>query len=284
MSFHFTRSATAVALALSVSLLSLPACKKKTKPTVPDSPVTPVTPTPGPVVTPPGPGTTNSLPPAPKGPFFRGPTPLGAGVRIAAEKNMQQIAIALQNYESNNGALPAGYADKTGKAGLSWRVAILPYLEQDNLFKLFKLDEPWNSEHNKKLIDKMPKQFAPPSQSTYGYTFARAFTGPGTWLPPQAQPGTPGQALKGAKIVQFTDGTTTTFLVVEAGEAVIWTNPEEIPFDPKQPLPKLGGVFESGMVAGMADGSAKFVRKGADPKAIVGAIQINDGSIVNLDN
>ena len=47
-------------------------------------------------------------------------------------------------------------ADSTGKPGLSWRVAILPYLEQDTLYKQFKLDEPWDSPHNKKLIRQMP--------------------------------------------------------------------------------------------------------------------------------
>ncbi len=56
------------------------------------------------------------------------------------------------------GAFPtAAILDKNGKPLLSWRVALLPYIEQDALYRQFKLDEPWDSEHNKKLIAQMPK-------------------------------------------------------------------------------------------------------------------------------
>src|SRR5271155_415299 len=51
---------------------------------------------------------------------------------------------------------------KDGKTPLlSWRVAILPYIEHEALYQQFKLDEPWDSPHNKKLLDKMPKLYAP---------------------------------------------------------------------------------------------------------------------------
>ena len=280
MPFHFTRSAPALALALSVGLVGLPACKKS-KPTVPDS-STP-TPPPGPGIPSPGPSAGGGDPAAPKGPIFRTQSPLTAAARLAAERNMKQIVLGVHNFESAHGALPAGYADKTGKPGLSWRVAILPFIEQDGLFRQFKLDEPWDSEHNKKLIDKMPTMFAPPNTSTNGYTFARGFTGMNTWLPPQQGAGTPGQPLYGIKLSQFSDGTSNTFLVADAGNAVIWTKPDEMLFAPNN-VPKLGGVFESGIVAGLADGSVKFVRSGIDPKMIALAIQTNDGQILDLDN
>ena len=50
----------------------------------------------------------------------------------------------------------------TGKALLSWRVALLPFLEENELYKQFHLDEAWDSDHNKKLLAKMPRVFAPP--------------------------------------------------------------------------------------------------------------------------
>jgi hypothetical protein len=280
VSFSLTRSAPIVALALSVGLVALPACKKA-KPTVPDSPAQTPTPAPGPNLPMPGPGAGDSFPPPPQTPVFRGQNPLTATIRTRAEANMRQIGIALHNFESVYGALPAGYADKTGKPGLSWRVAILPFIEQDGLFKQFKFDEPWNSEHNKALVAKMPPMFAPPDQSTNGYTFARGFTGPNTWLPPQAQLGRPGQPLLGIKLIQITDDTANTFLVADAGDAVIWTKPDEMPFAPNN-VPKLGGVFDSGTVVGMADGTTKFIPKGADPKMIANAIQINDGNVVKF--
>jgi hypothetical protein len=279
----FTRPAVSLALALAVGLVALPACKK-TKPTVADSPSPTPAPTPAPAPTPvtPGPGTsTGGDPAAPKGPIFRGSVPpLRAGVRLAAEENMKHIIIALHNYHDTYGKLPGGYADKTGKPGLSWRVAILPFLEQDNLFKSFKLDEPWDSEANAKLIQYMPKTFAPPGQSTRGYTFTRGFSGPGTWLPPRT--GTPGQMLAGVALTEIRDGTVNTILVADASEAVIWTKPEEIAFTPGT-APKVGGVFESGTVVGMADGVVKFLPKGIGPKTLADAIQIDDGRPVNLD-
>ena len=75
--------------------------------------------------------------------------------------NLKQIAIAWHNYESVNGHFPSNELDGKGKALLSWRVQILPYIEQDELCKQFKMDESWDSDNNKKLIDKMPKLFAP---------------------------------------------------------------------------------------------------------------------------
>jgi hypothetical protein len=277
MPLRLTRPATAAALALALGLVGLPACKKS-KPTEPSGPAP--TPTPGmPGVPGPGPSTGGRDPSAPRSPVFGSTTE--APMRALAENDLKQILLALVNFHDTQGALPAGYADKTGKPGLSWRVAILPYIEQDALYKQFKLDEPWDSEHNKAFITKMPAQFAPPRTNTNGYTFYRGFTGPGTWLPPQQQSARPGP-LFGVKLSQITDGTSNTILVVEAYDPVIWTKPDELVFDPNN-LPKLGGVFVSGMHVGLADGSLKFLRKGVSPKTLASAIQINDGGIVNFD-
>ena len=81
---------------------------------------------------------------------------------------------------------------------------------------------------------------------------------------------------------EFVDGTSNTIIVAEAYDPVIWTKPEEMAFDPATP-PKLGGVFASGFLAGMADGSVRFVRNGIPAKTLANAIQINDGNIVDLD-
>ena len=101
-----------------------------------------------------------------------------ASDRSESSNNLHQIALAVINYtDSNNSTLPpAAICDKRGKPLLSWRVLILPYLEQDALFKEFKLDEPWDSEHNKKLLKKMPKVYAIPGRDPacgYGYVLPR---------------------------------------------------------------------------------------------------------------
>ena len=275
MALRFPRTTTAVALALSLGLVGLPACKKKSKPAEPDTPA-PET-NAGPGTNAPA-GASTGDPDAPRGPFFNGPTE--APMRTVALENMKQIGLALTIFQTDNGALPAGYADPTGQPGLSWRVALLPYLDQDPLYRQFKLNEPWDSPNNKLLIARMPKMYSPPNQNTRGYTFCRGFTGPNTWLPPQT--GRAGQMLLGVKTFQISGGLSNTILVAEAAEAVIWTKPDEVPFAPNA-APKLGGVFRSGFAVLMADGSTKFVRNTVSPAALADAIQINSSKHASLD-
>ncbi|HEY1381054.1 MAG TPA: sigma-70 family RNA polymerase sigma factor [Gemmataceae bacterium] len=109
----------------------------------------------------------------------------GAAQRRRSMNNLKQIMIAVHNYHDANSRLPADIRGKDGKPLLSWRVEILPYLEQDNLYKQFKLDEPWDSEHNLKLLHHMPVSYRAgiePKDSTH--TYYQAFAGPGTPLHP----------------------------------------------------------------------------------------------------
>jgi hypothetical protein len=188
------------------------------------------------------------------------------------QNNVKQIALAFHNYESAFGFFPQDVKDKDGKPLLSWRVQILPYLEEDDLWKQFKLDEPWDSDTNKKLIEKMPKIFAPVhTKAKAGHTFYQGFTG--------------GGALFGGKdkltLVGITDGTSNTALVVEAGEAVIWSKPADIVYDPKKPLPKLGGDLDGNFNLGFADGSVQWVKKGFDEKVMRAVITANGGEDVD---
>jgi hypothetical protein len=87
---------------------------------------------------------------------------LPAGARRDAEKqtrdNLKQIALAMHNYVDQQGTFPpsAIYAADGATPLLSWRVALLPYLGEGQLYRQFKFDEPWDSEHNKKLLAQMP--------------------------------------------------------------------------------------------------------------------------------
>src|SRR5262249_4330457 len=79
-----------------------------------------------------------------------------------ASNNLKHIGIAMHSHHDAYDGLPAAvaYRPRTGKPGLSWRVALLPYLEGEGLYQAFKLDEPWDSPHNKKLIARMPRVYA----------------------------------------------------------------------------------------------------------------------------
>ena len=187
-----------------------------------------------------------------------------------SKNNLKQILIAIHCYSDAMGAVPNNVVDpKTKKPTLSWRVHLLPYLEEDDLYRKFKFDEPWDSKINKPLIAKMPKVFAPIRVTAQpGETFYRGFTGPGTVFEAGARYG----------LGTIPDGTSNTVGVVEAGEPCIWTKPDDLPFDPKKPLPKLGGLFDGDFHVALMDGSVQKVngqRMKAD--AFKGMLRRNTG-------
>ena len=132
---------------------------------------------------------------------------------------------------------------------MSWRL-ILPYIEQD-LYREFKLDEPWDSDHNKKLIDKMPAVYQIPKAKTKpGHTHYRAFVGNGAVL----------DLINQTQITGITDGSSNTWLVAETEEGVPWTKPDDVEFDPKQDLPAMGKFFKGGFNVVYCDGSVRYYR------------------------
>src|SRR5690606_13567468 len=84
--------------------------------------------------------------------------------RMTSSINLKQQGIGLHNFHDTFGQLPAAYnTDKDGKPLLSWRVGLLPFLEEGALYNEFHLDEPWDSDHNKKLIARMPAVYRSPN-------------------------------------------------------------------------------------------------------------------------
>ena len=101
------------------------------------------------------------------------PSPSSSGgetdraAKAEAQMCLKQIGLAMHNYEDAMGGQPLGIVTRDGHLGLSWRVAILPYLTADEdaaLYHQFNLKEPWDSEHNKKFIAKMPKVYESPGK------------------------------------------------------------------------------------------------------------------------
>jgi prepilin-type processing-associated H-X9-DG protein len=191
----------------------------------------------------------------------------------AAEKNLKQIALAWHNYADTNNHFPGYECDKDGKALLSWRVQILPFIEQEELFKQFKLDQPWDSDHNKKLIDKMPKLYAPVrGKLDDGLTYYQAFTGSHGLISPGKQ----------VTFVNITDGTSNTLMCVEAAKPVIWTKPDDLEFNGKN-LPALGGLFDGKFHAAFCDGSVRRFRKEIKAETLIGLITPNGGEVFSLE-
>jgi hypothetical protein len=193
-----------------------------------------------------------------------------AAGRMQSVNNLKQIALAMHNWVDANGGTmpPEAVFGKDGKPLLSWRVLILPYVEQDDLYKQFHLNEPWDSEHNKKLLGKMPSVYAAPGQKSATDTHYQGFYGKGAFF----------EGKQGRRFpADFPDGTSNTIMVVEAAKGVPWTKPEDLDYDPAKPLPKLGGLFPGGFNAALCDGSVRFISNAVTPKTLHLLIQRNDG-------
>ena len=189
---------------------------------------------------------------------------------------MKQIALAMHIYlDVNKHFPPAAIRDKDGKPLLSWRVAVLPFLEEGAVYKEFHLDEPWDSEHNKALIAKMPKAFRDPHEDA-------ASTSASYFMP--TGPGTIGENPDGTLIRKIPDGMSKTIMLIEAKRDIPWTKPEEIEIDPDttKPLPKLGGHWMEGLFGvAFADGSVHNLSQGViDPNMLRALITIAGGEPV----
>jgi hypothetical protein len=156
-------------------------------------------------------------------------------------------------------------------------VAILPYLgeSESKLYDQFKVDEPWDSPHNKKLLSQMPKIYAPPGVTTQdpASTFYQVLVGPHAAF----------EEHRGISASEFTDGTSITLLIVEAGRAVPWSKPEDINFAMDEPVPKLGGMFPGIFNAAFADGSVWTLPKNVDAETLRRLIMRDDGQPVDVN-
>ena len=87
-----------------------------------------------------------------------------AARRVQSQNNLKQIALALHNYHSAYTHFPAQTVlGPDGKTVHSWRVAILPFLNQVDLYKQYQLSEPWDSESNLKVLSQMPPVYRDPN-------------------------------------------------------------------------------------------------------------------------
>jgi hypothetical protein len=145
------------------------------------------------------------------------------------------------------------------------------------LHRQFKLDEPWDSPHNSKLITKMPPLYEPfdgratPRPYT---TYFRVFVGPGA-----AFEGMHGLNLQ----TDFPDGPGKTLLIVQAADAVPWTQPAELPYGPALPLPQLGGIFPDTFQVALADGGVRSIPTSVNEQTLRAAITRNGGEALGSD-
>ena len=170
--------------------------------------------------------------------------------------------------------LPGNIVDKNGKALLSWRVKILPFIDEQALYDQFHLDEPWDSEHNIKLLSRMPDIYVDPNTATPpGMTVYQRPLGEKLIMNSDA----------GGNFRKITDGTANTIIAVETlpDAATAWTKPKDVAIDLDKPKSKLFDSKRAGFNALLADGSALYLSDDTDASMLKALLTARGGEVVN---
>ena len=188
-----------------------------------------------------------------------------AARRAQCTGHLKQIVMAIHNYQAAYGTLPpAAIVGKAGKPLLSWRVAILPWMEQGDLYNKFHLDEPWDSPHNLALLDARPLSYACPSHPSLarGETGYQAVVGADAAFTPDFKP---------LRFEDITDGLAQTIIAGESRHAVPWTKPDDFPLDLASfdcGFGSFHGTHFHGFNVMMGSGSIRFLKADIDAKTL----------------
>jgi hypothetical protein len=207
-----------------------------------------------------------------------------ASRRMSCSNNLKEIALAMHNYHSAFKQLPAtATGGDPNNRLLSWRVAILPFIDgQESLYEEFHHDEPWDSEHNLSLVERMPDVYRCDSAGVLG-AGKTTYMLPINAMPASAQ--NPPLLFEKDKITRFRDtldGLSNTIMLVEAREqdAVIWTKPDDLPVDLSDPLRVIGDTHAGGSHVLLADGAVVFITSSIDPGLLSALLTRNGGEII----
>ena len=206
-----------------------------------------------------------------------------AARRSNCSNNMKQIALAFHNYHDTYGTFPPAYIpDENGKPKHSWRVLILPFLEQANMYAQYDFDEPWDSPANSAITQLVVPTYNCPSSSKADplETNYMLVTGPNTVF----------DGSKSPSMAMITDGTSNTILIVEVtGAGVQWAEPTDLDIKQFQAQVNsgVGNAISSehpgGANVSLCDGSVRFLPDTIDAQTLQNLINPADGQVVNLD-
>jgi prepilin-type processing-associated H-X9-DG protein len=202
-----------------------------------------------------------------------------AARRIQCGNQIHSIGLALANYHDIHDTFPPAYiADASGKPIHSWRVLILPYMEQQTLFDQYRFDEPWDGPNNRLLAPKIKRVYSCPSNGTKPPTDTSyvAVIGPGTPWPEE-------QALT---YQDFPDGTAHVVHVVEVHNSGIhWMEPRDLhltqmaaTINPPQGQ-GISSAHPNGAQVVFVDGHVTFLKADTPPAVIRSLIHRDDGTL-----
>jgi hypothetical protein len=192
-----------------------------------------------------------------------------ANQRIICLNNQKEIALAIISYESEKGHFPPAYTvDKDGKPIHSWRVLILPHLNRMDLYNQYRMDEPWNSPHNLRLSDKMPRVYhCPADTDSPNCTSYAMLVGPHAVFSDPKHP-------RSSSFISSKDGTSETLLLVEAADAKInWLEPhdlnvEAMAFKINAGSKEITSHHAGGAAVSFCDGHCAFLRTDIKPETL----------------
>jgi hypothetical protein len=201
-----------------------------------------------------------------------------------ASNNLKQLAIAMHNIHDVYGGLLGDVGSDGKTKSVSWRVMALPFIEQDNLYKMLDHNIPLDDPRNMKVLEgmEMPKIFEHPGRpAPKGHTYFRVFSMPkdakGVERPFFKE------GVRGPKFAEVTDGLSNTLMIVEAEEAVPWYKPDVLAYDGRLPLPQLGAKDADRFLAVMGDGSVQALKPSKlGEKTLRALITINGGEVVEI--
>lgn len=194
--------------------------------------------------------------------------------------DFKQVALSLHNYYSAYEHFPPqSLTSKEGKRLLSWRVLVLPFLEQQELYSKFHLDEPWDSPHNLKVASAIPPVYKMQGKQELDENGVPKTTllAPLTKNSIFGKPGAP------TEFRNVVDGTSNTIWLVEAGssKAVPWTKPADLVINTSDPMTSIFGDEEpADFIASMADGSVHMLKATLAKKVINALITMNGGEVI----
>ncbi len=216
-----------------------------------------------------------------------------AANRIQCNNNLRQIAFALQSYQETYDSLPPAYvAADDGTPMHSWRVLILPFLDQQQLYDQYRFDEPWDGPNNRKLAERIPSAFQCPNYAfgRWGRSNAKHENKTLTAYVVLSGENTPFPGSHTLKPEEIRDGLSDTLLVVELDNesGVPWTSPQDI--DPegfcrilndKNPRKK---QHPGGVNAAFADGNVRFLKNSIDPNFVMKISTASGGEFFDWAN
>ena len=196
-----------------------------------------------------------------------------AAAKQQSQNNLKQMSLALSAQSDTFGGAYGPFAQGVGgpAKGHSFRVGLLPFMEQDNLYRAIDLTQPWDSAKNLPLTGTPVKTFLDPgnpaSQGTA--TPYRMFVGPGALFDGSGKP---------VNLITIPDGSSNTIFTIAATETVAWAKPQELPYGPGVPIPPLGWYPRAGgFNAAFADGSVRFIRNTIAEADLRSLIEAADG-------